>query len=376
MGGLKNLGLKQAFFLLSALGLLLAALLLLLVFAVCIKLQGASNGYSITVNEGAVQVQPPSLAEGRAAANDWLGLVQLAACLLLPACGLGLASLLFYRLKLRQPIALLQSSMQRIRQQDLDFTIPKLSDDELGQLCEAFETMRAELLRTNQELWRQAEERKRLNAAFSHDLRNPLTVLKGSLKLLRQNSAEPPDSATLARLEAYTLRIEQYVEAMSSVQRLEQLPLRKQLCCSESLKAELTETASLLAPGLQIQLTVADFADVQLDLGLFLTVAENLISNAARFAQAELRLDLQRQGDWLCLTVFDDGPGFPPELLRDGPQPFGKMQEPAVSSAHFGMGLYISQLLCVKNGGGLRLANRQPQGAEAVAKFQIDFFNS
>ena len=235
MGRLKNLGLKQAFFLLSALGLLLAALLLLLVFAVCIKLQGASNGYSITVNEGAVQVQPPSLAEGRAAANDWLGLVQLAACLLLPACGLGLASLLFYRLKLRQPIALLQSSMQRIRQQDLDFTIPKLSDDELGQLCEAFETMRAELLRTNQELWRQAEERKRLNAAFSHDLRNPLTVLKGSLKLLRQNSAEPPDSATLARLEAYTLRIEQYVEAMSSVQRLEQLPLRKQLCCSESL---------------------------------------------------------------------------------------------------------------------------------------------
>ncbi len=269
MGRLKNLGLKQAFFLLSALGLLLAALLLLLVFAVCIKLQGASNGYSITVNEGAVQVQPPSLAEGRAAANDWLGLVQLAACLLLPACGLGLASLLFYRLKLRQPIALLQSSMQRIRQQDLDFTIPKLSNDELGQLCEAFETMRAELLRTNQELWRQAEERKRLNAAFSHDLRNPLTVLKGSLKLLRQNSAEPPDSATLARLEAYTLRIEQYVEAMSSVQRLEQLPLRKQLCCSESLKEELMETARLLAPEKQIKLQVADFAAVQLDLGLF-----------------------------------------------------------------------------------------------------------
>ena len=124
MGRLKNLGLKQAFFLLSALGLLLAALLLLLVFAVCIKLQGASNGYSITVNEGAVQVQTPQLAEGRDAATDLLRLVQLAACLLLPACGLGLASLLFYRLKLRQPIALLQSSMQRIRQQDLDFTIP------------------------------------------------------------------------------------------------------------------------------------------------------------------------------------------------------------------------------------------------------------
>ena len=52
--------------------------------------------------------------------------------------------------------------------------------------CAAFETMREELLLTNQELWRQAEERRRLNAAFAHDLRNPVTVLKGTVKQLRQ----------------------------------------------------------------------------------------------------------------------------------------------------------------------------------------------
>lgn len=64
--------------------------------------------------------------------------------------------------------------------------MPVGSDDELGQLCAAFETMRKELLKSNQELWRQAEERKRLNAVSSHDLRNPITVLKGTVKLLRQ----------------------------------------------------------------------------------------------------------------------------------------------------------------------------------------------
>ena len=50
---------------------------------------------------------------------------------------------------------------------NLDFSIPEVSEDELGQICAAFETMRIELLRTNQELWRQAEERRRLNAAFA-----------------------------------------------------------------------------------------------------------------------------------------------------------------------------------------------------------------
>ena len=58
--------------------------------------------------------------------------------------------------------------------------------------------MRAELLRSDQELWEQAEERKRLNAAFSHDLRNPVTVLKGTVKLLKEGKQ---DDQALDRLE-------------------------------------------------------------------------------------------------------------------------------------------------------------------------------
>ena len=93
---------------------------------------------------------------------------------------------LFYYLKLKQPISCLQNGIMRIQNNDLDFSLPILSNDEMGQLCAAFEEMRSELLKSNRLLWQQAEERKRLNAAFSHDLRNPITVLKGSVKLLRQ----------------------------------------------------------------------------------------------------------------------------------------------------------------------------------------------
>ena len=58
----------------------------------------------------------------------------------------------------------------------------------------------------------------------AHDLRNPITVLKGTVKMLRQEQGE---EQALERLETYTLRIEQYVEAMSSIQRLEQMPVRR-----------------------------------------------------------------------------------------------------------------------------------------------------
>lgn len=69
---------------------------------------------------------------------------------------------------------------------DLDFSMEASGGDELGALCGAFEAMRAQLLENNQALWRQSEERRRLNAAFSHDLRNPLAVLQGTVQLLRR----------------------------------------------------------------------------------------------------------------------------------------------------------------------------------------------
>lgn len=248
----------------------------------------------------------------------------------------------------------------------LTFSMPVHSDDELGQLCTAFDTMREELLKSNQELWRQAEERKRLNAAFSHDLRNPITVLKGTIKLLRQGTA---DEQAIDRLESYTLRIEQYAEAMSSIQRLEQMPVRINEYSYSLLHSELEETAKILAGALEPSVSAPDKGTIQLDHGLVLTVAENLIGNAARFAKSKIEIHLERKGNFLHLSVTDDGPGYPVELIQSGPKPFGKMKE---DSAHFGMGLYSSQILCLKHGGTLTLENSKSYGATATASFQIN----
>lgn len=265
--------------------------------------------------------------------------------------GLALSGILYYHIKLKQPISTLRNGISRIRNHDLDFSMPVHSDDELGQLCTAFDTMREELLKSNQELWRQAEERKRLNAAFSHDLRNPITVLKGTIKLLRQGTA---DEQAIDRLESYTLRIEQYAEAMSSIQRLEQMPVRINEYSYSLLHSELEETAKILAGALEPSVSAPDKGTIQLDHGLVLTVAENLIGNAARFAKSKIEIHLERKGNFLHLSVTDDGPGYPVELIQSGPKPFGKMKE---DSAHFGMGLYSSQILCLKHGGTLGILN-------------------
>ena len=366
MERLKNMSLRRAFFLLALCGLLTAVALASLLWAVCwlVSSQYPLGGISINIDGAMTPLPQPTPEQLRLL--TMLDIISLLGWVVFPAAGLGMAGTLFYRWKLKEPIRILLEGTRRIQDHNLDFTLPTPSADELGQICMAFENMRLELLKTNRELWRHTEERKRLNAAFAHDLRNPITVLKGNLKLLRKSA---PDEPAIDRLESYTLRIEQYVEAMSSIQRIDQMPVRISEVTASALRAELGETARLFAPSLYIEIAVPNTGTLRIDHGIFLNVAENLIGNAARFAQKKLEIALALENDSLLLSVADDGPGFPDELLKNGPKPFGRLEE---NSEHFGMGLYSSSLLCRKHGGDLRLENR-PAGAITTASIQINF---
>ena len=358
---LKNMSLRKSFFLLTLCGLLVAVVLAAALWWGCAALSSRYPlGGAVIGTDGVVTLLPGPTPEQMRILRA-LDIAALLGWVLFPAAGLWLSATLFYRLKLKEPIQTLGEGAGRIRAHDLDFTVAQTSHDELGELCGAFETMRAELIRTNRELWRQAEERKRLNAAFAHDLRNPITVLKGSVQLLRRDRG---DEAALERLETYTARLERYVEAMSSIQRLEQLPLEPREIPLSALAWELAETARLLVPNVECQLRLTGEGTCRLDHGAFLTVAENLLGNAERYAQKELTVMLAWEEETLTLTVSDDGPGYPDTLLREGPKPFGRTDD---ASSGFGMGLYSCALLCARHGGELRLSNTP--GATAVATF-------
>ena len=381
---LKNMSLKRSIFVLSVCCVAVSLVLVGVVFYICKDIQ---RRYIGTVMEMEMEEESGRYrhAEGEEPVRYELALeltleqqripwvldgIWMLACIVLPVTGLGIAGLLFYRIKLKTPIAALKEGMECIQKKDLDFSVAVESEDELGDLCQAFETMRAELLRTNQELWEQAEERKRLNAAFSHDLRNPVTILKGTVKLLKQGKE---DEHALDRLEGYTLRIENYIETMSGIQRLEQMPVRPDEYAYTQLREEIEDTVRLLAPTLSCTVSLPENENkaegkVHLDHGIFLNVLENLTGNAARFAKSRLRVSLKEEKEFAVLSVWDDGPGYPIELIQSGPKPFGKMKEEA---AHFGMGLYSSQLMCRKHGGRLRLENPAEGGALAEAFFQV-----
>ncbi len=311
----------------------------------------------------------------------WLnsGLIQLLACFLTAGVFFFLDAAWFYRWKLKKPLSVLNDAAEKIGNNDLDFQIEQTSADELGRLCGSFETMRGSLEENNKAMWRAVEERRRLNAAFAHDLRTPLTVLQGYsdylLEGLPAGKVDPKKAeATVSTMKQNLVRLQQYVESMHSVQKLEELSSKPAGISFSALCAQLQETAEILRGKDGFSFTASGEGSLLLDQELFFRVFENLMSNAGRYAKSTVLLSLTKQGDTLSLCVADDGPGFPPEALKRATDPYyrGEKSATAESTPHFGLGLTICKTLCEKHGGSLTLQNRKSGGASVTAAFQIE----
>ncbi len=281
-------------------------------------------------------------------------------------------SILFYKRHMQKPLAILDHAAGQIADNNLDFKIVYDKEDEMGKLCSSFEKMRQALQESNEEMWRQMEERKRLNAAFSHDLRTPLTVLKGQSELLRQYAPKMTAekvSDTSEMMHRHIVRLEEYVQTMGELQRLEDIEIVRQSITLEALCKQLEETGEAVRNGKGFSHEVIGDRDsyLNIDAAIVMRVYENLLANAVRFTKEKIKVSAESQDGYLYLTVSDDGAGFIKKDLENATKPFYKTVR-ETDNEHFGMGLNICKVLCEKHGGYIRLSNRN--GAVVTTVFR------
>lgn len=306
-----------------------------------------------------------------------VGTLTVALCIAGAVIGEALA---FYRWKLKNPLEALHMATRKIADNDLDFQMVFLGTDEMGTLCSSFETMRAALEENYRAMWRSSEERKRLNAAFSHDLRTPLTVLRGYTELLEKYLPEgklSPEkvAGTVEAISTQVTRLERYTESMSAMQRLEDLPIEPKPVSTAALAVSLEEAGKILCQGREAAFTIRTEGlpeQLFLDTAVVSQVFENLAANAARYAGGRVAALLRMKGTVLELLVADNGPGFSPEGLRRAADPFYHEESGEGDREHFGLGLHICRVLCEKHGGGLLVANSLSGGGCVTARFQTE----
>ncbi len=387
---IENLSIRKTFMLYMLLFLLLATGL----SSICINIAGdvenqinlsyadSQNQYTLNNSEGnVVLVSPPVVysPQDKTIINI-CGIVEIFSIPVFFGVCIIISALLFYRNKLWKPIELLSGASEKIADNDLNFHLSYENKDEMGQLCASFETMRAALDENNRDMWRAVEERKRLNAAFSHDLRTPLTVLRGTADILKKylpqgKISEDKLISTVSVMSDNITRLENYVQMMSEAQKLEDFTVSKTEVESSSVFEQLQNTANMLAQKSGCKLNFVNKlpqTKVCLDFSVVLRVYENLVANAVRYAASTISVSCQITDELLIIAVADDGKGFTDEDLRQAANPYYK--NPAnTDESHLGLGLYICRILAEKHGGYLLLANDKNGCAVVTASFSSNY---
>lgn len=311
--------------------------------------------------------------------------INLIGLLLIPVCCVIcflLASRAFYRNVLHDPLRVLDDAAGRIASGDLDFTVPVPSSgtkNELDGLCSSFEVMRGELERVNRSMWRAAENRRRVNAAFAHDLRTPLTVLKGRAELLSaaaaSGSLETGSVAEAASaMERQVARLERYAESMRDLSALDDYRVDARAVDLGEWFERLAADTRDYVEGSGLVFASSFEGDrpgaVSIDEGALARIVENAASNAVRYASMQVLLRCSWEDDVLIVAVEDDGAGFDAEAMERGCEAFWRgggsgadRRSDASDSCHFGLGLNIAASLCEKHGGALRLGAASIGGA-------------
>lgn len=224
------------------------------------------------------------------------------------------------------------------------------------------------------------EEQKKINAAFAHDLRTPLTVLKGYSDFLYRFIPEGKISEekliqTLKLMSEHIGRLERYSYTMKEIRNFDERKVEKEQKNLADIARKIKETADALNQIGDVQIHVSwEEAEEPLwiDEGMVLETVDNLLSNAIRYAKSKVEIIIEAEETEKMLRIYvkDDGAGFDKEKLEQAKAPYyyeGDAKEK--DGEHFGIGLHIASVLCGKCGGTLELTNSIYGGAFASVSF-------
>lgn len=338
------------------------------------KIDENTGNYVFDIDKNTITWQPFSTGDAVAYYGSYVAMIGLPVIFI--TIGIGVAATIYYQKKLKIPIAQLQNGVEKIQEDNLDFHVEYNEDDELGELCCSMEKMRSELWQKQKALWESLEQRKLLNASVAHDIRTPITVLKGYLdyleKMIPQDKlTEDMLLDTVSSMQGAVNRLEQYVDCVRDVEKIENIEIEKRPENVRRLLDEMRSNVKQLETNKEILISsnIMTMDEVRLDKSVFFRIFENLLQNALRYAKKQVHISILQNKNFLILTVEDDGNGFAGKDLEKAATVFYSSDK---EGQHFGIGLSICRILCEKHGGLLSISNnKNKSGACVTAKLNI-----
>src|SRR6266849_3449792 len=288
---------------------------------------------------------------------------------------MAILAFLIIRISLR-PLEEMGSVAREIAAGDLTRRVePATPKTEIGRLGLALNGMPSQIESAFAERTASNSRLRRFVADASHDLRTPLTSIRGYSEMLRRGAGESRSDAELARrrIEEESIRMTGLVDDMLVLARLDQgRPLEQEPVDLQAIATDAVADARAVAPQRQITLTAPGPVVVQGDDLRLRQVVGNLVRNAIVHTPPQTPIDvtLSTEDSVARLMVVDHGPGLPAEDVDRIFEPFYRA-DPSRSRDSGGAGLGLSIVSAVVTAHGGHVKVRETDGGGATFEVEL-----
>ncbi len=234
----------------------------------------------------------------------------------------------------------------------------------------------------NRELQAEREERTLFLSSVSHELKSPLTAIVAFADIMgrnRERTLSDKQAEQVRTIQRSAVRLNLMVTDLLNLTRIDagNLSLRK---VGFDACALVDEAAHAISPTLsrKKQKLVVHKAPAQIsvvaDRDRIGQVLTNLLDNASKYSEErkEIRLDASAEGEWLHLTIEDDGVGIPEAALQHIFRPFYRVDNEATRSVPgTGLGLAIVKRLAEMHGGSVEIESEQGRGTRVRVSLPV-----
>ena len=268
------------------------------------------------------------------------------------------------------PLVKLKKATQNIKEGNLDFVLDVEGNDEFSELCQDFEEMRRRLKESTEEKNLIEKENKELISNISHDLKTPITAVKGYIEGIMDGVADTPEKMDRYVRTIYnkTNEMDHLINELTFYSKIDtnRIPYTFSKLNVEDYFADCVEEVGLELETQGIELVYANYVEkdvmVIADGEQIRRVIHNIISNAIKYMDKPkgiIQIRIKDVGDFIQIEIEDNGKGIGP---KDLPYIFDRFYRTDVSrnssKGGSGIGLSIVKKILEDHGGKVWATSR------------------
>lgn len=272
------------------------------------------------------------------------------------------------------PLAKLKKATYSIKEGNLDFVLDVEGTDEFSELCQDFEDMRRRLKESAEERVRMDKENKELISNISHDLKTPMTAIKGYVEGIMDGIADTPEKMERYMRTIYnkTNEIDHLINELTFYSKIDtnRIPYTFSKLNVEDYFNDCAEELSVEMETRNIELVYANYVDSKVQIiadgEQIRRVIHNIISNSIKYMDKPkgiIQIRVKDVGDFIQVEIEDNGKGIAAKDLTNIFDRFYRTDVSRNSSkGGSGIGLSIVKKIMDDHGGKVWATSREGIG--------------